>query len=734
MIFNAYRPQIFVGDNYTYDNSDGGTEYVQNILTHSYDELTELYGNDKINFEYDDERRLKKITVSGNSGSKTFDYSEDNAKETVTATNENGDVVKCESAKDGSYEKIYYNNSLQLTNNYNKKGELTSVTDSLSSANVTCVYNSLGQMTSYTEKQGNSTKIKQAFTYDEYGNTNQMTLSGGVRQTYKYSYDDLSDRRFNGMSFGGATSEVTYDNLDRIKTKKVTYNGTEVYTKTYDYRDVKHSSTQTNATNQPKSIVYTKGTSTKQNIQYTYYDMTGKLSGITVNGKNIEYYYDYDKLRRENNQLLNASFVKYCYDSGNISKDIKGDYKSRTAVISNSSSTSYSYDGDRMMSFGNQACEYDNMGNPTTYRGKSATWKGRQLTQLGNTKFTYDGQGRRISKNSLTFLYDGNGNIIKQSNGLEFFFDFEGIAALKRNNTMYFFLRDGQGNIIAIVDSTGDVVVQYWYDAWGNHKVVDADGDEITDQNNIGNLNPFRYRGYYYDTETGLYFLQTRYYDPEVGRFLNRDSVQYADPETINGLNLYAYCLNNPVEYADPTGQFWDTVLDILFIGWDIYNLIANGGWKEWENWATLGADLAFAVVPFVSGGGQVVKLSNVGDKITDFSKITVIGETMSRVQIVSQFVNAADNLYDGFTYYNKLSSLGKGGKILAEIGGKISNITWLFGKLRKGYTIIDIGIDISRVSSKTGRLIRSSSYITERIFLGIWQSRNLWKLTYHIL
>ena len=335
--------------------------------------------------------------------------------------------------------------------------------------------------------------------------------------------------------------------------------------------------------------------------------MTGKLSGITVNGKNIEYYYDYDKLRRENNQLLNASFVKYCYDSGNISKDIKGDYKSGTAVISNSSSTSYSYDGDRMMSFGNQACEYDKMGNPTTYRGKSATWKGRQLTQLGNTKFTYDGQGRRISKNSLTFLYDGNGNIIKQSNGLEFFYDFEGIAALKRNNTMYFFLRDGQGNIIAIVDSTGDVVVQYWYDAWGNHKVVDADGDEITDLDNIGNLNPFRYRGYYYDTETGLYFLQTRYYDPEVGRFLNRDSVEYADPETINGLNLYAYCLNNPVGYADPTGSFpiLGFILGIMAIG----GLITTACGVATGNNVATAVGLSLITIPALISGGLAVSL-----------------------------------------------------------------------------------------------------------------------------
>ena len=102
-----------------------------------------------------------------------------------------------------------------------------------------------------------------------------------------------------------------------------------------------------------------------------------------------------------------------------------------------------------------------------------------------------------------------------------------------------------------LIDNNGNTVVEYYYDAWGNHKVVDANGDEITDQDDIGNLNPFRYRGYYYDTETGLYFLQTRYYDPEVGRFLNRDSVQYADLETINGLNLYAYCLNNPVMYIN---------------------------------------------------------------------------------------------------------------------------------------------------------------------------------------
>ena len=149
--------------------------------------------------------------------------------------------------------------------------------------------------------------------------------------------------------------------------------------------------------------------------------------------------------------------------------------------------------------------------------------------------------------------------------------------------------------------------------------------------------------------------------------------------------------------------------------------------YKDWKNWAALLVDLAFAAIPFVTGGGgQVVKLANVADDISDFSKVTVIGESMSRVQTISQFVNATDNLYDGFKSYKKLSSLGKGGKVLAEIGGKSSNIAWLYGKLRSGYKVIDIGID-------TVRTTRSSSYIVERITIAIWKSRNIWKWIYHL-
>ena len=90
----------------------------------------------------------------------------------------------------------------------------------------------------------------------------------------------------------------------------------------------------------------------------------------------------------------------------------------------------------------------------------------------------------------------------------------------------------------------------YGYDAWGRFTI-------FTNINNIATINPFRYRGYYFDGESNLYYLNARYYDPEIGRFISPDSSDYLEPETINGLNLYAYCGNNPVMNADPEGTSW---------------------------------------------------------------------------------------------------------------------------------------------------------------------------------
>ncbi len=177
-------------------------------------------------------------------------------------------------------------------------------------------------------------------------------------------------------------------------------------------------------------------------------------------------------------------------------------------------------------------------------------------------------------------------------------------------------------------------MVKYAYDAWGGeHEVLNPDGSVIADRTHIGNLNPYRYRGYYYDVETGLYYLKTRYYDPEVGRFITIDDISYLDPETINGLNLYAYCGNNPVMNVDPTGKF--AILSFLLalgvtalvgatvgvVGTFVSDVVCSIFTGEWQfsSWETyLGNAVGGAV------GGMLSLIPGVGPFVG-----TVVGGTL---------------------------------------------------------------------------------------------------------
>lgn len=154
-------------------------------------------------------------------------------------------------------------------------------------------------------------------------------------------------------------------------------------------------------------------------------------------------------------------------------------------------------------------------------------------------------------------------------------------------------------------------MVEYIYDVWGNHavQVLDSACDELSQ------LNPFRYRGYYYDTETGLYYLKSRYYDPEICRFITIDDLSYLDSETINGLNLYAYCGNNPVMCVDPNGQFFFTLLSIICavsicaaVSGVVGGIaeVVNGGsfWNGFVGGAITGAISAIGIAAGLATGG----------------------------------------------------------------------------------------------------------------------------------
>ena len=142
---------------------------------------------------------------------------------------------------------------------------------------------------------------------------------------------------------------------------------------------------------------------------------------------------------------------------------------------------------------------------------------------------------------------------------LDFFYDEAGRPfAVKVDGVLYYYITNLQGDVMQIVNSNGTTVATYDYDPYGN--IISSTGS-------IAEINPFRYRGYVYDTETGLYYLQSRYYDPEMGRFINADS--YASTgQDILGNNMFTYCLNNPVYYSDQDGDIavpafvWTALID----------------------------------------------------------------------------------------------------------------------------------------------------------------------------
>ena len=342
---------------------------------------------------------------------------------------------------------------------------------------------------------------------------------------------------------------------------------------------------------------------------------------------------------REDNPYLNKTYV-YTYDNAG-NRLSKKTYAYTTGTPGNETATeSYNYTGDRLTQVGSTVYQYGAIGNPDTYNGYSLTWNGRQLMEMSMNagqfrySFTYNDEGIRTSKTygSTTHYYTLNGSqivtetwVTKTQDGEEivehpnhflvYLYDESGapIGLQYRNKTYekydfdtYYFEKNLQGDIIAIYTEAGTKIGSYTYDAWGNCTCSYATGATPTQKKIVQMFNPFRYRGYYYDYDTGLYYLQSRYYVPQWGRFLNADSCLY---NRVLGFNLFLYCDNNPVNYLDPYGED----AEALLAGW------ASAGWglAAVDGPLPIG-DIIYVAGCFVLGGVVIIEAMTNIDEIAD--------------------------------------------------------------------------------------------------------------------
>ena len=435
----------------------------------------------------------------------------------------------------------------------------------------------------------------------------------------EYGYD--RDNRAIGVTSGECTEAVFYDGLGRVVAKAL--GKTFEQRIRYGYREGADGS----QSDQLEQFVW-------EDVQINYqYDANGNITQITDGKGKIQYTYDTrNQLIREDREA-DRQTITYAYDkNGNLLQKNRYEYQPEAAMETLASATPsetkiYRYEGnwkDQLTSYNGETIAYDAMWNPTVYRGMEMGWKkSSELTEIvkdqTTIRYRYDKEGMRNRKylsDGTTVLYQvQEGQIIGEQHLREdqekplyemtFSYDADGtLFSMNCDGKDYYYILNPTGDVIALVDTGWNTVVSYAYDSWGNVTAIEGDQE-------LGEKNPLRYRGYYWDEETGLYYLASRYYDPEVGRFINADNINLVliDLTVTSDKNLYTYCDNNPIIRKDVNGECWIIAIAIgvgtQYAGDVLSNLLERKtGADIFKPSSSIGDYVAARVTALIPGSG----------------------------------------------------------------------------------------------------------------------------------
>ena len=706
-------PAIASGDSFAPQNNVENVVYAYE--EHAKGDLSSITtASTNYVFSYDEFGNVEEIAIG------------DQALASYAYNNYNGKLTKIIYGNGFSVEYVY--NSLELLENicytyddgtmetvaeytYTRDGQLHSIRDLKNHSTTVYEYDASGRFVgSYVYDETNfATDFSSSVEYDtDDGRIRSISHkwkypSGAseknILSIYKYDYYQDGAISTLKIASGAVSMEIQYlyDYLKRVG--RIEYNQSEGL----DIRDeYLYYEVDGNATGLIEEYRNTVGNSTTT-YNYTY-DSKGNITSIYDGTYTTTYSYDdLGQLVYEKKLETPIHWNYYYDDAGNIVQKVS------TMTIMNQSHrqiVSYGYSdsewGDLLTSYNGTAITYDEIGNPLSYYNGSAytfIWEGRKL--IGAVKgsktmsFKYNDEGIRITKtvNGVRTEYVLNGSQIlaeiTDSYTIAYIYDVHGSPIgmqykdLSHENNpweVYWYGRDLQGDIVAIYDNSGTQLVAYYYStAWGDHTVEYLNGGDSTG----AQYNPFRYRGYYYDTDLGMYYLQSRYYDPNTCRFISPDTaaVLTATPMALTDKNLYAYCDNNPVNRVDGDGEFWHIIAGAAIgaAAGAVSKMIVN--WisgepitKDLGTAAFFGAISGALAASGVGLIGQVIGNAAIGaanDVVDQFIGIRN-GTNKEGFDICSVLINGVIGGIAGFA-----GGPGAGNKGLTNIGLKNLNRTW---------------------------------------------------------
>ena len=589
-----------------------------NKTTYEYDtnrglilKETDAKGN-TTNYEYDTKTdNLQKISkkVGNQEYSNTYTYENDNIK-TIT---HNGTKYSYNYDGFGNVKDIYIGNQLMKTTKYGQKsgnideiiygnsqnvkykydrfnrivkkekvtGNIEYVYDSKSNLK-TVADNSIGLTTNYTYDLADrvtgidySNNFKINYEYDLNNNVNNVKYNFNNKE-YSTNYSFGGDNNINSLSFDKTIQQTNYDRLLRTSSKNI-INENATYKTEYKY-------VNTNDKNKTTTLLESIKNGNEDEIKYIY-DELGNIKEI-YKGNNIIVNYYYDELGqviRENNKEQNKTYI-YEYDiGGNITNKNVYEYTDKEITNQPTEIIEYIYNNanwkDQLTSYNGKEIIYDSVGNIISYNGNEYTWQnGRELATLINNEknlnISYKYNDNRIRTEKIVngektqYLLDDDIVILEIKGNDVFYYEYnenDELIGFKYNDEQYYYTKNGQNDIIGILNNNFEKIITYEYDSWGKLiSIKDEQGNDITnDTNSIGYKNPYRYRGYRYDNETDLYYLQSRYYDPEIGRFISADDLLATSCGVLEH-NMYVYCNNNPINQMDSSGDISIAIVGLV--------------------------------------------------------------------------------------------------------------------------------------------------------------------------